>query len=798
MRTNIYILALMILLGLGVFSSCTEDEVVPSGDKDMSVKLTLQLGRTTKNGTRATDTGIDELNENVIKSVDLFLYKSGGIDAGEQPLFVEKSIQVSKYDPVTYTAELTVALPLSSFKALFPNDADTRCDAYVIANRPTSTSGDNALPAEDMSVASIKENTVLYTDGFQKRMEDNIDGTYSPVIQECFVMEGWAPIVRSDLSLSGTVKVERVASKISLVIKGVADEVTDDYGVVWCSDKSSMRLSLRRGSNRTKLGTTPTEYIYKADSNRDIFNLNAVSIDYETGDGGLTTRVPFYTYPTNWEHDENSRTHFMLVVEWTKKENPSERMITYYEANVNAAGTYIKRNTYYRIYQEIRVLGSPEEESPLVLVPSSYVILDWGMKRDYTDADADTDTDADINNLRYLVVDETDITLHNRENYEIPFFSSHPVRISDIVVKWDDTSNTIAEAKTIASVASPSFTVDENGDIIYVVNSSNDSKNRLGTRPLRLRVHNVESSDGEDRSYIYVEHALLNDMSANADYTQYTISFNVHHDGDTRYSDDVKVVQNPMILVAAELNSNYVDSPSNYNSNKGYVYVNSGGTMFGSADGISSNAGNKNPNRYIISVTSLNTDDYIIGDPRTVSVNNLTWGSGATLASNKPTMKYSGDTNNRSLKYYHPTEDGGRTERMISPRFMIASSYGVTSNVSKVNAERRCATYQEDGYPAGRWRVPTQAEVEYLVGLSAKGVIPILFGYVSGSSSYGQDAEYWSASNAVVVNSRDGSVEVPAAGQVTSASVRCVYDVWYWQDKCNRSTYTFGDKAGGM
>lgn len=796
MRTNIYILALMILLGFGVFSSCTEDEVVPSGDKDMSVKLTLQLGRTTKNGTRATDTGIDELNENVIKSVDLFLYKSGGIDAGEQPLFVEKSIQVSKYDPVTYTAELTVALPLSSFKALFPNDADTRCDAYVIANRPTSTSGDNALPAEDMSVASIKENTVLYTDGFQKRMEDNIDGTYSPVIQECFVMEGWAPIVRSNLSLSGTVKVERVASKISLVIKGVAEEVTDDYGVVWCSDKSSMRLSLRRGSNRTKLGTTPTEYIYKADSNRDIFNLNAVSIDYETGDGGLTTRVPFYTYPTNWEHDENSRTHFMLVVEWTKKENPSERMITYYEANVNAAGTYIKRNTYYRIYQEIRVLGSPEEESPLVLVPSSYVILDWGMKRDYTDAD--TDTDADINNLRYLVVDETDITLHNRENYEIPIFSSHPVRISDIVVKWDDTSNTIAEAKTIASVASPSFTVDENGDIIYVVNSSNDSKNRLGARPLRLRVHNVESSDGEDRSYIYVEHALLNDMSANADYTQYTISFNVHHDGDTRYSDDVKVVQNPMILVAAELNSNYVDSPSNYNSNKGYVYVNSGGTMFGSADGISSNAGNKNPNRYIISVTSLNTDDYIIGDPRTVSVNNLTWGSGATLASNKPTMKYSGDTNNRSLKYYHPTEDAGRTERMISPRFMIASSYGVTSNVSKVNAERRCATYQEDGYPAGRWRVPTQAEVEYLVGLSAKGVIPILFGYVSGSSSYGQDAEYWSASNAVVVNSRDGSVEVPAAGQVTSASVRCVYDVWYWQDKCNRSTYTFGDKAGGM
>ncbi len=794
-RSYIYILASMLLLCMGIFSSCVEGDPVQSGD-DMTVKLTLQLGRTTKSGTRATDTGVDELNENVIKSVDLFLYKSGGVEAGEQPLYVEKAIQVNNYDPATHTAELTVALPISNFKALFPKDTDTACDAYVIANRPVAANGDNMLPADDMSVASLKENTVLYADGFSKIEVDNADGAYSPAVQESFVMEGWASISRSDLSLSGTVKVERVASKISLVIKGVADEVTDEYGVAWRSDKSSIRLSLRRGSCRTKLGTTPTEYIYKADSDRDIFNLNAVSIDNETGDGGLTTRVPFYTYPTNWENDENSRTHFMLVVEWTRKDNPAERMITYYEANVNAAGTYTKRNTYYRIYQEIMVLGSPEEESPLVLLPSSYVILDWGMIRDLTNVE--TETEADLNNLRYLVVDETDFTLHNRENCEIPLFSSHPVKISDIVVKWNDTSGTAAQVKTIASVATPSYTVDANGDIIYEVSSSSDSKNRLGARPLRLRVHNAESSDGEDHSYIYVEHALLNDMSADADYTQYTITFNVHHDGDTRYNDDIKVVQNPMILVVDELNSNYADSPNNYNSNKGYVYVNDGGTMFGSANGISSNAGNKNPNRYIISVTSLVTDEYIIGDPRTVDVDNLTWNNNnARLATNKPTMKYSGDTNNRSLKYYHPTEDGSRTERMISPRFMIASSYGVTSNVSKENAERRCATYQEDGYPAGRWRVPTQAEVEYLVGLSAKGVIPILFGYVSTSSSYGQDVSYWSASNAVVVNSKEGTVGLPT-GSVTSASVRCVYDVWYWQDKCNRSTYTLGDKAGGL
>ena len=207
-RSYIYILASMLLLCMGIFSSCIEGDPVQSGD-DMTVKLTLQLGRTTKSGTRATDTGVDELNENVIKSVDLFLYKSGGVEAGEQPLYVEKAIQVNNYDPATHTAELTVALPISNFKALFPKDTDTACDAYVIANRPVAANGDNMLPADDMSVASLKENTVLYADGFSKIEVDNADGAYSPAVQESFVMEGWASISRSDLSLSGTVKVER-------------------------------------------------------------------------------------------------------------------------------------------------------------------------------------------------------------------------------------------------------------------------------------------------------------------------------------------------------------------------------------------------------------------------------------------------------------------------------------------------------------------------------------------------------------------------------------------------------------
>ena len=114
---------------------------------------------------------------------------------------------------------------------------------------------------------------------------------------------------------------------------------------------------------------------------------------------------------------------------------------------------------------------------------------------------------------------------------------------------------------------------------------------------------------------------------------------------------------------------------------------------------------------------------------------------------------------------------------------MMASSYGVCNEAMKYSdAEKRCAAYQEDGYPAGRWRVPTQAEVKYVMQLSALEIIPVLFN--NGSN-------YWSAQG-VVENDNGEFSTVP---NTSSAYVRCVYDIWYWGDeKVDKSKYTYGDK----
>ncbi len=121
---------------------------------------------------------------------------------------------------------------------------------------------------------------------------------------------------------------------------------------------------------------------------------------------------------------------------------------------------------------------------------------------------------------------------------------------------------------------------------------------------------------------------------------------------------------------------------------------------------------------------------------------------------------------------------------MIAPSFRIASSYGVTSSLSYDNASRRCASYQEDGFPAGRWRLPTAAEIEYCVTLSAKGRLPRLFG------EQGESTDYWSANGYITVNGNNVTPQINSFSN--NRYVRCVYDDWYWgHDRVAAAQHTF-------
>ena len=123
--------------------------------------------------------------------------------------------------------------------------------------------------------------------------------------------------------------------------------------------------------------------------------------------------------------------------------------------------------------------------------------------------------------------------------------------------------------------------------------------------------------------------------------------------------------------------------------------------------------------------------------------------------------------------------------------------------MSYENAVRRCASYQEDGYPAGRWRLPTVAECQYIAQLNTDKKIPRLLGQDSLYDSYYNytpTTDYWCNSGYVTVyNGNSTTPPVPNAGKTGNRYVRCVYDEWYWEnttfDRVTKNQFTWGDQA---
>jgi hypothetical protein len=137
---------------------------------------------------------------------------------------------------------------------------------------------------------------------------------------------------------------------------------------------------------------------------------------------------------------------------------------------------------------------------------------------------------------------------------------------------------------------------------------------------------------------------------------------------------------------------------------------------------------------------------------------------------------------------------GGKSteyDNIIAPIYKIQSGYGALVDASYFDvAQKRCATYQEAGYPAGRWRLPTLAEIAFVVSLQkAKAIDPLFVQYSTG---------YWTSSGYYYAYLQDGTTEYkkPAAAvnSGTKATirhwVRCVYDLWYWQDG-DKDTHQF-------
>lgn len=764
-------------------------------------------------GTRADIESSDaSLNENLISNLAVAFYPSAASDSKNAVKFnLFKNLGATgKVERKIIISDEEVALLFGSTET-----SGATCRVYALANLSDE---EIAALGKTPTVAAMKE----------LRVSSEFD---TQQVQESFVMSGDATVTYNiDASgkktAVGNVQLVRSAAKITLNIKLPESYEDPGTGNIWEPIASpatgAMRVLLNNGVKNSRVLVPQEGYDFK---DEDYFNITTADATYGFVDNRVNNseypnkqKVPFYTYPNRWENTpgERHRTALTLIVPWHNTTTNTYQTFYYRVPVTPAEMPRLVSNHSYQIDLNVGMLGSAMPETP-VEITGNYRVVDWARET----------IDVNIKDYRYLVVSPTTYRMDNTEDFTLNFYSSHPVEVDDITMTYQrfsyitETGNsemgTVVYFPTSKEVIDRSVTPDGIKMVEYSENitTAPNSKQYSFSLKHKLEVWTPLDKDGiivpqtgyrnlSDTTNIQnsIQKYLRSDSPEPA-YSPYTFKVTLRHKDNPEFKASFTVVQYPAMYIQADKNpgGEYRTSPLS-SSSFGYVFVNpeytpagrfipaywTNSSDLGGVHGITSNATNKNPNMYVINLTALsgNYESYIIGDPRALNVNNnLVGNPGQLTAVASPTIQdwaveaealYNESNQKRRLQWYYPTQEGSSTRNMIAPKIRVASSYGVCNNgTSTQNLRRRCASYQEQGFPAGRWRVPTYSEVEFIVKLSTKGIIPLLFT---------KGATYLTAQGFVRVEDDDkGSITLLT--NTTSGSVRAVYDEWYWEKETN-------------
>lgn len=581
---------------------------------------------------------------------------------------------------------------------------------YVVANKNLGYTQENI---ENVKISDIK-GKVITTD-WKNGLEEG-----QSVIENSLVMDGEASVTVSKKQ-SSTINLTRAMAKIAL-FPTAEDKIEVGEGaekLTYTPVYKGMNVTFVNGVKSTNLNN---DYIVNSESDYIVRMKRSFS---DSDNDGKFTQVPFYSYPNPEATVNRKDSYLILCLPWSLEGQGTQQALNYYYRIPivgNDAPAVLLRNKYYKINVHVGVLGSLDPKDAVEL-QGDFVILDWNTMN----------IDADMQNYQYLVLDEYYSVMNNEDELSMPYISSSEI-------DWNKTK--------ITKVTYYDYSKDEPR---LVELSGNSIK---GYSLIQGQNHTLEFS-----------HSL----SSN-DFVPYNIEIEVWNKQNIK-TNVWKIIQYPAI---------YIENKYNDNGRKNrFIYgvkddTNSRGVTDDTDASIGSvldlsNSSDKNPNQYIIHITSFDIgDNYVIGDPRTEEVDEM-------LNNGKKRFK--------DLNYYYPAKKDD-VARMVAPTFMIASSWAGSNGVRDYeNAKARCAAYQENGYPAGRWRMPTEAEIDYVMYLSEQGEIPELLM---------DNSNYW-ASSGRIINQNKWHDPSDVSG---SRFIRCVYDIWYWGDKQidNTDTFTWGDE----
>lgn len=786
---------------------------MPSSNESMKLQVITEDSAITRSD------GVNDLNENLFVTLDYYFFASADDVGADNKLLLHKSeTGLADNTQHTYNGKFSDA-DLEVVYGTNPADGD-KCYVYVVANLTT-----DKLDDETQADIESKEITLgqLMRKEFQTTDISNDDK------QDSFVMYGGDNVTLSittegtvtKKSLYGQIKVKRDAAKVVLTVTNVENIVElgeGDAKQYWKSNPANMYVMFFNGVNKSTIHSQINQgYHYipnTADPNEDCyFTLNntdpnsdnhwrkLVAASESEPNKNLKHNYPFYTYLSDWseEHGKKERASYMiLMVPWQQVDaagNPVGDLgfqHTYYQIETTPVDEYAYyENTFYQIFINVGVLGSFEIPEP-VKVEAKYMVVPWGT----------VDVPGTLREGRYLILETKAYTVNNQSSASIPYISSHKIsqayvtRVEWLALKTFASQNRTNTTDTDGSLTVNTYVNNERFDVSYADN--------------KLTLTHAISSDQYTRYNVTVR--IVNDagLSEDAVFTIYPAIYVSNNDGKggnsfiNGYFGHVSPLppgnngnnswlSNGGNPASYRVRNNTGNNPTHIWAGGAYNYTgtNTAANTYGSL--ITGDPGLSGTTFTRITITSFTENDekfsirdeglnrienytYKITDPRVASG----WSSNdlhpfVVTAESRYNAAYT--TQQWTGNYDAGKIMVGTDERdKLAPEILVTSVWGRCNpnSITFEQAQKRCATYQEAGYPAGRWRLPTVAEISYIYTLQELGVINDLFAPTHTGG-------YWSSAG-FPMRYQNGYPSLRTNYSGTDP-VRCVYDLWYWGDE---------------
>ena len=310
-------------------SGCVTERPVACPDEGSTAELSLRLAVQEIRSLRATEPGVDALNENKIESLQILFYKEGTLYWSVSPAPAADGNYI-------------IPIPEAQRQGF---DGSSTYNVYVVTNMTFTA------PQQESDLAKI-----VVTESVADKPNAK------------FVMQGKTSkqinLKTPEGKQLGTVELRRVASKLritpTVAVEGYALDGTIQIKFVGATDRGCLI------AEEAATGVSAIDYGYR---------------DTQDQQPQL-----FYSYYSNWSSDPDLAPYYLLTVP-LKKAGETTVINNYYRVALTPAESHFTANKLYDLTLGIHKLGSTTPEEP-VSITGSLSILPWTICDDQYDLPA--------------------------------------------------------------------------------------------------------------------------------------------------------------------------------------------------------------------------------------------------------------------------------------------------------------------------------------------------------------------------------------------------------------------------